>query len=129
MCLTSTDAINVSYLTDQKDEDTAVDEGGPLQQFKTDCWKQLSGLSVPGGKGKKPVKLFEEAEGGINPIKDDNIGEAEGVKERARSYLRAIGRIMFNTLQDSDALPDSAMLPIFRNRKYLAFFIHRCATQ
>jgi len=112
---------------DQDIEDIAIDQGGPLKQFKGDCWKQLNSLSIP--VGEKMVRLFEDGEGGIIPTRDDvlehkiksNIRsskeEVEKATERAKAYTRAVGRIMFNSFQEFDthAVPRSTMLPIFAN--------------
>ena len=129
----------IFYMTiDQSVEDTAIDEGGPIKQFKTDCWKQLNNLSVPVGEGES-VKLFEDGkngmEGGIIPLTDELLehrikcmmgpdGEVETAKQRARHYMRAVGRIMFNSFQDFDAVPKNTMLPIFVNRESLSLLLH-----
>jgi len=130
----STWRITLKENTDQSAENTATDEGGPLKQFKSDCWKQLNNLSIP--VGKTMIRLFEDAEGGIKPVTDELLEyqitraiksnkataaaaakQLDGAFTRAKAYTRAVGRIMFNTFQDFDkhSVPRSTMLPIFQN--------------
>mmetsp|Transcript_38179 Transcript_38179/g.80336 ORF Transcript_38179/g.80336 Transcript_38179/m.80336 type:complete len:882 (-) Transcript_38179:220-2865(-) len=124
----STWKITFKESADQDVDDTAVDEGGPLKQFKGDCWKQLNDLSIV--IGEKKIKLFEDGDGGIIPITDEmleyHIKKKAGSSEkkvvesaikRAKAYARAVGRIVFNSFQDFEhhSVPRSVMLAIFAN--------------
>jgi len=110
-----------------KIEDTTVDKGGPSRQFLTDIFKQIEILSVE--VGKERVKLFETSDSGVTVVTDEllehNIslamkrsgeGDAEvkaaGFK-RAKDYVRAIGRVMLNSMANKFIIPANALPPFF----------------
>ncbi|KAL7544849.1 hypothetical protein ACHAWF_008211, partial [Thalassiosira exigua] len=67
----------------QKDQDTAVDEGGPSRQFLTDVFKQLNSLrilpelqSYADGDGKRidySVEIYENTPSGVMVITDEKL--------------------------------------------------------
>ena len=119
-------------------EATAIDEGGPSRQFLSDAWKQLHALFVyiilpqnlvieeeveekkktKKEEEEKKVKLFEDGESALIPIKDEQLEEKihaylskkckhkyekdspeiqaayQNTVVRVKEYARAIGRLL-----------------------------------
>lgn len=90
----------------------AIDEGGLTRQFLSNVWDQLGDLGVQ-GPSKKYVMLFERTEAGYIPTPDDLINKE--LHDRAKSYYRAIGRIMFHSLATKHPICNIAMPEFFRN--------------
>eukprot|EP01082_Thalassiosira_pseudonana_P010555 g9307.t1 g9307 contig36:306427-308909(+) len=118
---------------EQKKSDTAIDEGGPSRQFKSDVWKQLSALSIPVKGSTEMIAMFDEATSkgvGVNgleliPITDETLSErirglgleknAEDIKTRAKEYARAVGRIMLHSFVHGHFVSSAALTPLFVN--------------
>lgn len=119
-------------LTEQQLLDTAIDEGGPLRQFKADVWKQFNMLSIP--VWGVMIRLFEDAankEGTYvlpitnatleSRIKSATHGNAEEFSlaiQRAKDYTRAIGRIMLHSFLHGHTVSSTAMAPFFINGEH-----------
>lgn len=140
--------INISQ-PEQESLDTAIDQGGPLRQFKTDVWKQLNTLSIPvwdtttTERKRVMIRIFEEAsnsEGNcVVPITNATLesriknvahGDTESIQDalqHAKDYTRAIGRIMLHSFLNGHTVSTSAMAPIFMNDEpkceFLANFV------
>lgn len=126
----------------QKDQDTAIDEGGPSRQFLTDVFKQIGSLSIL--VEDEFVTLFEDTHSGVMVKKDEilnsdirtklvrmnGIEQAKHVTrnaiERAKHYIRAIGRIMLHALANRQTLPTNALPPFFINCEFMPFTSQHC---
>jgi len=66
--------------SDLKDDFTAVDAGGPEEQFAEDVWANLLGLQVSDGTKSLPLFTEEESKHGILPVGDRRFQSAFGAK-------------------------------------------------
>ena len=124
-----------------KEEDTAVDQGGPSRQFLTDVFKQIEILSV--NVGTERVSLFQNTNSGVEVVTDEllehyiskaaaktsclDVAAAAAVKQakkaaadavkQAKAYVRAIGRIMLHSMANDFTLPAKAMSRFFMTGK------------
>lgn len=125
----------------QKKQDTAIDQGGPSRQFLTDVFKQIDSLSIL--VENEMVKLFINTSSGVMVTSDDKLNsdietvikrvrmsankQAKHVAiERAKHYVRAIGRIMLHALANRQTLPTNALPPFFINCESMPFTSQHC---
>jgi len=109
--------------SDLKDDFTAVDAGGPEEQFAEDVWANLLGLQVSDGTKSLPLFTEEESEHGILPVGDKRFQSAFGVNteafrrvtSRAKLFYRAIGRFAAHCLCRGRPLPNYLMPKLLWN--------------
>lgn len=109
-------------ISEQKELDTAIDEGGPTREFLSQFFYQLGDVSIEvEGEDDEPVRLFEKANNGIVPLTDElldsKFGGSPELKEKARAYYRAFGRVMLHALATGNTISSSAMPPFYQNCK------------
>lgn len=72
--------------------DTAIDQGGPLRQFKSDVWKQLCTLSIPVWAGTE--RYDERKRDTLKKRSDDPYSKKyDDANTRRRTPKRAVVRI------------------------------------
>eukprot|EP00804_Cyclotella_cryptica_P010431 CCRYP_020963-RC/>CCRYP_020963-RC protein AED:0.20 eAED:0.20 QI:1138/1/1/1/0.5/0.33/9/82/570 len=127
----------------QKEWDTAVDEGGPSRQFFSDVWKQLHTLTVPLLNGKvqifyhdfalrqehgNPLELIPHCDDALQKqimdiiekeFHEKETPEIDALVEQAMTrinlYARAIGRMLLHSFIHGYPVSSGVMTPFFMN--------------
>jgi hypothetical protein len=125
-----------TYAQGVRQDDKAVDKGGPTKHFLSEIWGQLGSLVItiedPQRDKVTEVKLFAEDSSGVYPEQDDTlrfcIARALGFQkfmdgdERAVDFLNtahkfytAVGRLMIHSLATNNVLPYDLIPGLFRS--------------
>eukprot|EP00978_Attheya_sp_CCMP212_P012503 scaffold31195_cov44-Attheya_sp.AAC.2 len=124
---------------EQRELDTAIDEGGPTREFLSQCWRQMGDLKLPveGGSG---VSLFEKDDYGWVPMTDDKLrnklegalkkdgrvsddSEYAGKIELAKMYYRAIVLLRGCRPGDEDYHKEDILKHLDQNMENLSYYL------